>query len=167
MRLSRMLMFLLAGVLPWIVTAGATAQDAKSTEGELKIEGTGVSRLILVRQDNQQEQLTNLSGSIRLPAGTYRVQQIDLQGGYSSLSQRTNDLQRIAISPNQPAVLKAGGPLRQAVKAERRGPVLVLNYELAGIDGEMYRTPGTPETQPSFAVYRGDKLIASGQFEYG
>jgi hypothetical protein len=167
MGLSRTWVFLLTGVLLWIGTAGATAQDVKPTEGELRIEGTGVSRLILVRQDDQQEQLSNLSGSIRLPVGTYRVQQIDLQGGYSGLLTRTDNLQRIVISPNEPAVLKVGGPLRQAVKADRHGPVLVLNYELTGIGGEMYIAPGTPLAQPSFAIYRGDRLIASGQFEYG
>ena len=160
--------------LTWItailLTAGASvglAQTAQPDKGELKIEGTHISRLILERQDKHREEWSNLSGSISVPVGTYRVQQIELQGGYSYASAGEADLSRITISPDQPAVLKAGGPLRPAVRTERRGRVLVLNYELVGIGSEKYRPVPTPQGPPSFTIYKGDRAIASGQFQYG
>jgi hypothetical protein len=64
--------------------------------------------------------------------------------------------QTTQVPPGQPS---AGRP---GVAAERQGRLLVLSYRAP--DGEAQSKPGTP---PRFAVYRGQRKIASGQFEYG
>jgi hypothetical protein len=74
----------------------------------------------------------------------------------------------LTVDPNAPATLKVGAPLRQVVEIRRPGTAMVLNYELIGQGGERYsinRTQGSPV--PSFAVYRGDRKVASGDFEFG
>ncbi len=65
----------------------------------------------------------------------------------------------------EPATLSSS-PL-QPVTVEHRGRLLVLTYgPKPGADGVTpYMAPrGTP---PRFAVYRGQRQIAAGQFEYG
>ncbi len=70
------------------------------------------------------------------------------------------------MDKDNPAVLKVGAPLKQSVRAQRRKNLLFLNYELLGVGGHNYvqAQRGTP---PQFAIYRGDKKIASGKFEFG
>jgi hypothetical protein len=41
-----------------------------------------------------------------------------------------------------------------------------MHYELLGIGGEQY-TNGSRAEPPTFAVYRGDRKIASDNFEFG
>ena len=66
------------------------------------------------------------------------------------------------------AVLKAGGPLDNNVTANRQGPDLVLNYHLVGAGGETFRLAKRDTTKPpKFAIYKGDKKVASGDFEFG
>jgi hypothetical protein len=156
-----------AAALVVIATGVGFAQPPQADRGELRIEGTNISRLVLVGQDNHREEWSHVSGSLSLPAGTYRVQQIELQGGYSAFPAGAGALAEIVISPDQPAVLKAGGPLRQTVSINRRGSVLVLNYGLVGIGDEEYRPATRSQEPPSFTVYKGNRTIASGKFEYG
>lgn len=155
------------GILLTTARSVGLAQQPEAAKGELKIEGTHIVRLVLERQDKHREEWSNLSGSISMPAGTYRVQQIELQGGYSYPALGVADLAQISISPDKPAILRAGGPLRPAVRTERQGRVLILNYELMGIGDEKYRPAVTPQNPPSFTIYKGDKAVISGQFEYG
>jgi hypothetical protein len=63
-------------------------------------------------------------------------------------------------------VFKVGAPLKQTVKTQRQGRILVLNYELLGIGGEIY-TDSNRNKPPTFTVYKGDKEIASDKFEFG
>ncbi len=155
------------GILLTVAAGTGGAQQPDAAKGDLKIEGTDISRLVLLAEDNSPQEWSNLSGSISLPVGTYRARQIELQGGYVAYPEAGGDLARITISADRPAVLKAGGPLRQSVRVNRRGAALVLNYELVGIGDERYVSAGRSSPPPSFTIYRGDKAIASGQFEYG
>jgi len=143
----------------------AWGQD--SARGELRIEGTHITKIILEGgDDSHREELSDPCGSVSLPVGTYRVQHIELQGGYACQAPGLVGLKSIAVMEGTPDVLKVGGPLRQEVKVRRQGRMLVLNYELLGIGGEKYSD--TSRTKPPhFAVCKGDKAIASGQFEYG
>jgi hypothetical protein len=153
------------GILLIAAAGVGSAQQADGGKGELRIEGTNISRLVLAGKDNVPQEWSNLSGSVSLPVGIYGVQRIELQGGYSTYS--PGDLTKVTISADKPTVLKAGGPLRQTVRIERRGSALVLNYELIGIGDERYMSANRSLTPPSFTVYRGDKAVASGRFEYG
>jgi hypothetical protein len=159
---------LLAGcliVLSTVVSIGLAQERAEPAQGELKIEGTHIARLVLRRADGHIEEWSNLSASINLPVGGYRVQQLVLRGNYTCHSQGLTALGQIKVTENEPAVLKAGGPLRQIIEVDRRGRTLVLNYRLRGVGDEEY-TP-LPAGRAAFAVYQGDKAIASGAFEYG
>jgi len=72
------------------------------------------------------------------------------------------------VRSDERATLAVGGFLTNSVSVTRRGEVLVLSYRLAGQDGSDYSfAPDRPRTEPEFAVYQGDKKIASGKFQYG
>jgi len=91
------------------------------------------------------------------------LQEAHLKNGYSC---RTMGRDRVMVAEDKPAVLKVGAPLKQTVKAQRRGRILALNYELLGVGGEMYVSANRTKP-PTFTVYKGDKEIASGKFEFG
>jgi hypothetical protein len=145
-------------------TTSALGQD--SSGGELKIEGTYITQLVLNGDDHHTEHLNAPHGNVSLPLDTYRIRAIELQGGYTCLPQSFASLGRITVTRDKPTVLKVGGPLQQVVKVERQGRVLVLNYELVGIGNEKYANTRR-DNKPSFTIYEGQKAIASGQFEYG
>jgi hypothetical protein len=161
---------LLAGcliVLCTVVSAGLAQDQAEKATGELKIEGTHIARLVLRGDDNHTEDWTDLSGSINLPVGTYRVQRLELRDNCMCQPQSLTELGQITVSEDKPAGLKAGGPLRQTIDVRRQGRVLVLSYRLLGIGGETYATSRLSDRRPTFTVYKGDKALASGAFEYG
>ncbi len=68
--------------------------------------------------------------------------------------------------PEEPNVLKAGGPLQPMVTATRHGKILQLGYSLRDRGGESYVSYIRGKL-PQFAVYQGGKQIAAGAFEYG
>lgn len=146
---------------------GRAQNQAEPVQGELKIEGTHIAQLTLQRDDGHSEQWSNLSGSIMLPVGTYHIRQLSLRGEYVGQSQDLTKLGQIEITKDEPAVLKAGGPLRQVVEVKRQGRMLVLNYRVQGIGGEEYGPSRRPDSRAKFTVYRGEKAIATGAFEYG
>jgi len=154
---------LLAGVL--IVLATLVSVGAAADRGELKIEGTHIARLVLRRDDGHTEKWSDLGRSVSLPVGTYSVQELKLRGDCPVQSPAI--LGHIEVTKNKPAMLKAGGPLRQKVEVKRQGRTLVLSYRLLGIGDEAYGPPGSPDKRASFTVYRGEKVIATDAFEYG
>ena len=142
------------------------ANKQNSAVGELKLEGKHIERLVLRRKDNRTERLDQPAETIKLQVGEYRLLETHLKGGYICRSSRTPTGDWITIAEDKPAVLKVGAPLKQTVKAHRRGRILALNYELLGVGGEMY-TSANRSKPPTFTVYKGDKEIASGKFEFG
>jgi hypothetical protein len=146
---------------------GRPAWAQEPPRGDLKIEGTRISKVILVGGDNHHtEELTDPCGTVRVPVGTYRVQQVELRGGYASLGSTLAGVKGIAVTEDTPAALKVGGPLRQEVKVTRQGQMLILNHELLGVGGERY-LDSSRQKPPQFAIYKGDKMITSSQFAYG
>ena len=143
------------------------AQGQSSVLGELKLEGESIVRLILRREgDNVTETFRRPEQIIKLPTGKYTVQEVHLDGGYICYASRGPTRRLVSVTSDEPATLKIGGPLKQTVKVNRQGRLLVMNYELLGVDGEQY-TGGTSGEPPTFTVYRGDKEIASDKFEFG
>jgi hypothetical protein len=67
--------------------------------------------------------------------------------------------------PQEPAAL-SGGPLPPAVTVEHRGRLLVFTFGKSA-EGVLSSNAGPRGEPPRFAVYRGQRQIASGQFEYG
>ena len=146
------------------------AQEADrqgSALGELKLQGKYIERLVLRRKDGRTERFDRLAETIKLPAGEYQLQEAHLKGGYTCrIITRFSGSDWVRVAEDKPAVLKVGAPLEQTVKAKRQGRILVLDYELVGAGGEKY-TGGDRSKPPTFTVYKGDKEIASGEFEFG
>jgi len=134
-----------------------------SALGELKLQGKYIERLVLRRKDGHTERFDQPAETIKLPAGEYLLD-AHLKGGYSYRLMSLG--RRVTIAEDKTVVLKVGAPLKQTVKAQRQGSVLVLNYELIGIGGEIY-TDSNRNKPPTFTVYKGDKEIASDKFEFG
>jgi len=137
-----------------------------SALGELKLQGKYIDRLVLRRKDGRTERFNRPAETIKLPAGEYHLQEVRLEGGYTCRLLSVSGRDWVTVDEDKPAVLKVGAPLEQTVKAKRQGRILVLNYELVGAGGEKY-TGGDRSKPPTFTVYKGDKEIASGKFEFG
>jgi hypothetical protein len=73
----------------------------------------------------------------------------------------------VAIIENETATLKVGGPLSSSVEVQRMGNVLRLSYILTDVGGHSYTSSQRADKPPTFSIYKGDKEIASGSFEYG
>ena len=158
-RLAAAWLILVAIVLP------GRAQRMAEPKGELRFEGTQIARIILARDDGHVEEWTNLSGTIEIPAGSYQVRLLTLKGDYPCQPGSLAALGPIEISPEEPAVLKAGGPLEQTITVNRQGRTLVLGYGLRGIGDEEYQSHSAAHAK--FTAYQGQKAIATGAFEYG
>ena len=66
-----------------------------------------------------------------------------------------------------PLVLQSGGAPLPTVTVERHGRLLVLTYGTTSAGGGLLADAGPRGEPPRFAVYKGQRKIASGQFEYG
>ena len=158
-----------AGILLLSYLGGSfsEARDQDPALGELRLEGESIVRLVLKREgDNQTETFRRPEQIIELPTGKYTVQEVHLDGGYIYYASRGPKSHWVTVTSDEPATLKIGGPLKQTVKVSREGRILVMNYELLGVGGEQY-TSGDRREPPTFAVYKADKKIASGNFEFG
>jgi hypothetical protein len=142
----------------------AGAKD--SAVGELKLEGQHIERLVLRRKDGQNEHFNDPGEMLTLPVGQYHVMESHLSGGYTCFQGPGPNAQWITVRENEPALLKVGAPLKRTLQATRRGKVLVLDYKLLGAGGESY-TNRDRSKPPTFTIYRGDKQVASGKFEFG
>lgn len=142
------------------------AQDQKSVQGELKLEGEHVDRLVLRGKDGHTERFDKPGETIKLPVGQYHLMESHLDGGYVCFQGAGPQNKWITIAENKPEVLKLGAPLKQTLEVKRQGKTLVLDYKLLGIGGESYARANRSDP-PSFTVYKGDTKIASGQFAYG
>ncbi len=144
--------------------------EQQPTLGEMRITGTYVQRIVLTG-DPYVVVLDKPAAIVKVPTGTYTEAQVWLKAGdvaaYNASAQATKR-RRISIGGQEPAVLTAGGPLTNSVSLLRRGSRLSLNYELVGAGGLVYRLVRQDRTQPpEFTIYRGDKRVASGKFEFG
>jgi hypothetical protein len=134
-------------------------------QGELKLEGKHIKQVTLERREDRNKLKFDQPGeSIKLAVGKYFLRKVQLEGGYAC--QIWSDANWVEVGKDKPAVLKVGAPLKQIVKATRQGRVLALDYKLVGMGGESY-TNFDRSKPPTFTVYKGDKKIASGTFEYG
>jgi hypothetical protein len=140
-------------------------QEEGPATGELKLEGKHIQQLIFRDKGRKREKFENPGESIKLPVGEHQLQEVHLEGGYVSrlgiVSARWK-----TVDKDKPSVLKVGAPLKQSVRAQRRRNLLVLDYELLGVGGRQY-VRAQRDTPPQFAIYSGDKKIASGKFEFG
>jgi hypothetical protein len=158
----------LAGVPAVTTHAGQTASADAAGIGELQIQGEQI-KLLVLRDDKGREKVLPEPGSrVTLPVGEYHLERVILQGDHSCRLDLSPVQSRLTVDPNAPAVLRVGAPLRQVIEVRRRGSVMVLAYEMVGQGGERYSINRDRNSRsPSFAVYRGDRKVASGDFEFG
>lgn len=149
------------------VTCRGESQDGKGAVGELRLQGESIELLVLRRNDDQQQEIQNPQETIELPVGQYRVLEIRLKGGYNGRIVTSRPHDRFEINEGKPASLKVGGPLKQTISAKRQGRMLELSYGLVGIGGETYNAVRNANNRPAFAIYKGDREIAKGDFEFG
>jgi len=132
--------------------------------GELRLEGQYIEWLVLKRKDGNTEQFNRPDETIRLPVGEYRLQDVRLKDGFNYSPRSTLKSEWVTVKEGEPAAFKVGAPLQQTVTIERQGPVLAFNYELTGVGGESYA--GMRSKQPKFTVFKGDREVDCGEFEF-
>ncbi len=134
--------------------------------GTLRIEGQGIERLVLQGRTGPRLFFYSHEPNLVLHADTYRLEEIVVQGNYSSSGlQVPAQLRVLTIEPGGLVTLKLGLPLRQTVKIERWGRSLVLNYQLLGCGGEAYTfTRRQGANPPVFTIYQGERQVGSGAF---
>jgi hypothetical protein len=161
---------LLGWVLLGAVLLGAprTAECTEQTPqvGTLGLEGQGIERLVLQGSTGPRLFYYSREPNLVLPADTYRLEEVVVQGNYSSSGlQIPAQVRVLTIEPGGLVTLKLGVPLRQTVKIERWGRSLVLNYQLLGRGGESYTfTRRQGANPPAFTIYQGERQVDSGNF---
>jgi hypothetical protein len=165
------LRFCAALVVLLVVAIPAKAGDDE-VSCELKIRGHSIVRLTLIEKTRHSGVLFDKPGeSVQLPAGKYRVEQVELEDGYAMApqpGQRQDWFEVTAAGPNE---LVVGAPLYPTTTATRHGGFVQLDYDTVDGAGRSYSKPldytdGIPPP-PTFTVYKDGEEIGSGSFEYG
>ncbi|MBE0536065.1 MAG: hypothetical protein IH624_10385 [Phycisphaerae bacterium] len=136
--------------------------------GRLMIVGEHIERLVLVDQHGESQIYSgdDLNTGISLAPDRYRPREVYLKGGYQCHLWSEMQFAPVKVEAGQTTELKVGAPLTQGLKVERRGKLFLLQYELQGVGGETY-TAANRGAPPEFAVYKGDRKVGGGRFEYG
>jgi len=134
--------------------------------GELNVPGDAIHRLIFYRGQECAAVLDQPARVAQLPVGTYDAAEIWLRSGAveaSSIGER-----RLDIKTDAPISLTVGAPLTNSVKLSRNGGNLLMQYELLGAGGTLFRLNSLDDAKrPEWTVFQGDKRLASGKFQYG
>jgi len=150
------------------LAAAGAAQGEQASAGRLRIDGQGITQLVLKDAQGRLETLNQPGSIAMLPPGEYSLDGITLEGGHRNKYQGIPPTLRVTVDANSIATLKVGAPLRQVVTVQRQGPTLSLEYALLGQGGEAYAIDRSPNlAKPAFTAYRGDIKVASGEFEFG
>jgi len=153
-----------------LCTSPAVSGGAQRPQvGTLRIEGEGIERLVLQGSTGPRLFYYSREPNLVLRADTYRLEEIVVQGNYSSSRlQIPAEMRGLTIEPGGLVNLKLGVPLRQTIKIERWGRSLVLNYQLLGRGGESYTfTRRQGANPPAFTIYQGERQVGSGNFASG
>lgn len=139
---------------------------ADPTACQLNIVGKFVEKLVLVDEAGHTKQLNQPGPSVTLPAGQYRVSQVELKGGFQCTVAGTEESDLFRLTPDEPHELQVGAPLNPSAKVTRQGRLLELDYQLLDVSGHSY-TNQDRENPPRFTVHKNGQEIGSGSFEYG
>ena len=143
--------------------------EQASRVGTLHIDGAGIERLVLQDGTGRRMVYDYREPNLVLPEGSHRLDEVILQGDYSSLwSQIPAEARVVNIESGGFTTIKLGAPLRQTIQVERWGASLVLKHQLLGQAGESYLVTQRQAAQPpAFVVYKGENKMVSGHFEPG
>ena len=158
------LLIVLLSIAIFLTLSVSIGMAQKQALGEFKIEGEHIESLVLRHLDDRHtENFEPPFEARKIPVGKYRLQNIRLEGGYYCGTK--NDI-TVSVEKDETSVFKIGAPLRNIIEVKRQGRVLEIRYKLLGMAGEDYSVPAR-DNPPGFTVFKGDKEIASGKFEYG
>lgn len=158
--------WILLGLALLCTASAALCAEQGARVGTLHIRGHGIELLVLQDGTGHQKTLQRPETDVVLPEGRYRIEQVILRGGQSCRPGEVPAAFWLVVDPNTPATLSVGAPLQQVIKVSRRGSIMDLAYELVGQGGEHYSI-NRDRQGPSFAVYRGDHKVTSGDFAFG
>lgn len=156
------------GVL--LLAAGLPAQAVEDAAlCELQLRGNSIIELTLTeRAKLSQFRFENPGETVRLPAGHYRVQHVELQDGYVMIPWFEEWFDVSREGPNE---LVVGAPLYSTATGNRYGAFLRLDYDVVDGAGRSYRQQSSladvPPPPPRFEVFKDGEPIGSGSFEYG
>jgi hypothetical protein len=143
--------------------------EVSASLGELVLDGQFVRRLVL--EGDGLAILDSPTQPILLPAEKYQIATIYLQSPPHKtmfVSGDVSQMPKFSIAATTPFRLKAGGPLQSSVTAVSRGSSLQVNYLLKGVGGEPYSASDTARDKPpKLAIYQGDRLLKSDDFQFG
>lgn len=143
-----------------------TLTEQETTLGQLKIEGQDIEYLELQAQHVVPIFEPNQT-TLPVPVGDYQCTALNLKRqGHQQMYVQSLD-QRVTVDADQPATFRIGGPLKTLLTAERVNKYLRLNVKTVGQGGEEYQGGGASGPAPQFTVFKGDREVASGRFEYG
>lgn len=158
-------LILLSPLVPAFADEAADTPSEDTPTGQLKIDSQHVEHLVLVDDQGHRKEFEKPTETLNLPSGKYRIEQVRLTGGYQCYAFTVQGLEWITVSTDEVSTMKFGPPLTQDLKVTRQGKMIKLEYLVKGTAGETYRL--NRDNPPEFAVYKNDKKIASGKFEFG
>jgi hypothetical protein len=137
--------------------------------GELRVSGAFLDRVVLKGQNGATVVLDAKQNDLKVPADTYTLTEVRVKkGSAEAVADLRLNPRKIVVRENSVTNLIVGGPLTNAVSATRRGNFLRLGFRLVGADGLSYRLSREDRSKPpEFLVWRGDRKVASGKFEFG
>lgn len=148
----------------WLTNIPCRAAESSDLTGTLRIDGTGVRRLQLFDGGGKMQSVEVVDGTVKLDPSTYTVTQIYLTNGLYCRSPR---LPIVEVTADAEATLKVGGPLTQIIEAKQQGCMLVLSSFSEGVAGSRYAGRPAGADPPGFEIYKGNRKIDDGEFEYG
>ncbi len=168
----------------WVLLLGVANTPAGASDDEpemciLEIKGDSIANLTLISQgDDPTGTGDGLAGkrfvrpgkTLLLPAGRYRLETVELDGGYQCQSLYAWGDDWFELGPGKPNELVVGAPLSPKVTARRHGQFLQMDYDLVDAAGRSYAKAtesGERLIPPRFTVYKGDEVLGSESFEYG
>ena len=147
-----------------------TLTESDYSKGEVNIRGKSI-RLLTLETDSVLVQLDSPVGAIAVPIGNYSVSDVFLDGGKFGIFRAEEfplESSKITVAEDQSCDLTIGAPLNNTARISRMGNVITLDYELLGIGKEKYeKITQTLTEAPTLSVFKGDRKIASGKFEFG
>lgn len=143
-------------------------QEIPAKTGELKLGGDFIREVRL--EGAATVLLFNPPPTIPVPAGLYQNHQIAayLAAPGKPVEAFVNSYDSLTVTAGKTTVFDVGGPLRNSIQVSQSGRTLRLIHRLTGIGGlPVVRTGQANPRPPAFAIYQGDRRLATGQFEYG
>lgn len=144
--------------------------------GEVKLTGKSLQRLVLYGGETSSPWAVVLDtppSTVKIPVGAYHSYNVFLKEGQTEAFRQMagvapSERSWLTVSASNAVPFVAGGPLTNTVTVKRQGRFLSLSYSVQGADGEPYQIrPENRSQPPLYAIYKGGKQVASGNFAYG